>query len=77
MQPSYPLFRFFQIFYTTHLMYYAFFVLLILHAPVFWKCILAPGVIFIVEKVRQKQKKNVDCETIDDVFYFRFRRQRP
>lgn len=40
----------FQVFYVTHLLYYAYFVLLILHAPVFWMCIVAPLVIFVVEK---------------------------
>ena len=34
----------------SHLLYYAYMVLLVLHAPVFWKCILLPGVIFLLEK---------------------------
>ncbi len=39
-----------QVFYFTHLLYWAYVVLLILHAPVFWEWILIPLVIFVVEK---------------------------
>ena len=31
-------------------MYYPYMILLILHAPVYWKCILVPGLIFLLEK---------------------------
>ncbi len=36
-------------FYFTHLLYAPYWILLILHAPEFWKWILAPGIIFLLE----------------------------
>ena len=39
----------FQVFYWTHLLYCFFWGLLILHAPEFWKWIIAPGIIFLLE----------------------------
>lgn len=41
----------FEVFYWTHLLYVAFFVLVIFHGPVFWKWFIIPGCIFIVERV--------------------------
>jgi len=41
----------FEVFYFTHLLYYAFFTLLIFHAPEFWKWVIAPLVIFVLEKL--------------------------
>lgn len=41
----------FEVFYWTHLLYVAFFVLVILHGPVFWKWFIIPGCIFIVERL--------------------------
>ncbi len=40
---------FLQVFYFTHLLYAPYWILLILHAPEFWKWILAPGIIFLLE----------------------------
>ncbi|CAH0715144.1 unnamed protein product, partial [Brenthis ino] len=40
----------FEIFYFAHLLYIPFYILLILHAPNFWKWFLVPGVIYIIEK---------------------------
>ena len=40
---------YFQVFYVSHLMYIPYLMLLIVHAPDFWKWILIPGLIFIVE----------------------------
>ncbi|UJR09322.1 hypothetical protein I4U23_013565 [Adineta vaga] len=40
----------FQIFYWTHLLYFPFFVLLILHAENFWKWIVGPLSLFLLEK---------------------------
>ena len=42
---------FFQVFYFTHLLYIAFLTLLIFHAPEFWKWVIAPLVIFVLEKL--------------------------
>ena len=39
----------FQVFYFTHLLYFAYYVLLVLHAPEFWKWLLVPGMIFLLE----------------------------
>ena len=39
----------FEIFYWTHLLYYAYFVLLLIHAPEFWKWFLVVGLIWVVE----------------------------
>ena len=36
-------------FYFTHLLYVVFWLLLILHAPEFWKWFIAPGIIFLLE----------------------------
>lgn len=41
----------FEVFYWTHLLYVAFFILVLLHGPNFWKWFLIPGCIFIVERV--------------------------
>lgn len=43
-----------KVFYWTHLLYYAFWVLLIVHAPNFWKWFLIPGFIFLIEQVMMK-----------------------
>jgi len=40
---------YFEVFYFTHLLYIAYWTLLIFHAPEFWKWILAPGIIFMLE----------------------------
>ena len=41
---------FFQIFYWTHLLYIFYWILLILHAPNFWKWFVVPCGIFFIEK---------------------------
>ena len=40
----------FQVFYFSHLLYLVYWLLLILHAPVFWKWFVVPGLLFIVEQ---------------------------
>ncbi|ODM93630.1 NADPH oxidase 5 [Orchesella cincta] len=40
----------FEVFYWTHLLYFVFWMLLIVHAPNFWKWFLVPGVIFLIEQ---------------------------
>jgi len=39
----------FEIFYFTHLLYHAYFVLLLVHAPEFWKWFIVVGLIWVVE----------------------------
>ena len=39
----------FEVFYFTHTLYVAYWALLILHAPEFWKWFIAPGIIFLLE----------------------------
>jgi hypothetical protein len=41
----------FEVFYWTHLLYVLFFVLVILHGPVFWNWFIIPGCIFVIERV--------------------------
>jgi hypothetical protein len=41
----------FEIFYFTHLLYHAYFVLLLVHAPEFWKWFIVVGLIWVVEIV--------------------------
>uniref|UniRef100_A0A1B6DLA4 NAD(P)H oxidase (H(2)O(2)-forming) n=1 Tax=Clastoptera arizonana TaxID=38151 RepID=A0A1B6DLA4_9HEMI len=41
----------FEVFYWTHLLYVPFWVLLILHAPNFWKWFIIPGIIYLVERI--------------------------
>ncbi|XP_033725536.1 NADPH oxidase 5-like isoform X2 [Pecten maximus] len=41
----------FQVFYTTHMLYILFWILLIIHGSNFWKWFVGPGVIFIIEKL--------------------------
>lgn len=36
-------------FYFSHCFYMAYWILLIMHAPEFWKWIIAPGIIFLME----------------------------
>ena len=40
-----------QVFYYTHFLYVAFFILVALHGPIFWAFLLVPMVIFILEKL--------------------------
>lgn len=42
---------YFEVFYWSHLLYVFYWVLLILHAPNFWKWFIVPCILFIVEKV--------------------------
>jgi len=41
----------FQVFYSTHMLYFAYFILLVFHAPDFWKWFLVPGLVWIIELV--------------------------
>ena len=40
-----------QVFYWTHMLYVPFWILVILHGPHFWKWFVAPGAMFILEKI--------------------------
>ncbi|KAG5675924.1 hypothetical protein PVAND_005781 [Polypedilum vanderplanki] len=40
----------FEVFYWTHLLYVAFFILVLIHGPNFWRWFLIPGVIFLIER---------------------------
>ena len=40
---------YFEVFYFTHLLYVAYWGLLIMHAPDFWKWFIAPGILFFLE----------------------------
>ena len=46
----------FQVFYFTHLLYYCYIVLLILHAPQFWKWCIVFVFIFLLEKLYRQLK---------------------
>ena len=41
----------FEIFYFTHLLYHAYFVLLLFHAPEFWKWFVVVGLIWVIERI--------------------------
>lgn len=41
----------FEIFYWTHLLYVPFWILVLLHAPNFWKWFIVPGLIYICERI--------------------------
>ncbi|XP_049831292.1 NADPH oxidase 5 [Schistocerca gregaria] len=41
----------FEVFYWTHLLYVPFWVLVIFHAPNFWKWFVAPAIIYIIERI--------------------------
>ncbi|GLH10501.1 Dual oxidase [Gryllus bimaculatus] len=41
----------FEIFYWTHLLYVPFWILVIFHAPNFWKWFIFPGVVYVLERV--------------------------
>lgn len=45
----------FQVFYWTHMLYIPFWILLILHGPIFWMFFIVPGVIFILEKISRSK----------------------
>ncbi|XP_071440439.1 NADPH oxidase 5 [Hetaerina americana] len=40
----------FEVFYWTHLLYVPFWILLIIHAPNFWKWFIGPGIIYLLER---------------------------
>ncbi|XP_041972377.1 NADPH oxidase 5 isoform X2 [Aricia agestis] len=42
---------YFEVFYFTHLLYIPFYVILIIHAPNFWKWFIGPGTIYIIERI--------------------------
>ncbi|XP_066957368.1 NADPH oxidase 5 isoform X2 [Macrobrachium rosenbergii] len=44
---------YFEVFYWTHLLYIAFFILTIFHGPNFWKWFVAPGIIFLIERIHR------------------------
>ncbi|XP_053652092.1 NADPH oxidase 5 isoform X1 [Cherax quadricarinatus] len=44
---------YFEVFYWTHLLYVAFWVLTLLHGPNFWKWFVAPGIIFVIERIHR------------------------
>ncbi|XP_043193390.1 NADPH oxidase 5-like isoform X4 [Amphibalanus amphitrite] len=41
----------FEVFYRTHLLYVPYMILLILHGPNFWKWVIVPGVIYLLERM--------------------------
>ncbi|XP_045762856.1 NADPH oxidase 5 isoform X1 [Maniola jurtina] len=41
----------FEVFYFVHLLYIPFWILLILHAPNFWKWFIVPGTVYIIERI--------------------------
>ncbi|ELU05066.1 hypothetical protein CAPTEDRAFT_147607, partial [Capitella teleta] len=41
----------FQIFYWSHVLYLAFWALLIMHGPMFWYFFILPGILFVIEKI--------------------------
>lgn len=45
------LFSIFQVFYWSHMLYVLFWILLILHGPIFWYFFIVPGTLFIIEKI--------------------------
>ena len=47
----YAFFFLFQVFYFSHLLYVIYWVLLIFHAPNFWKWFVGPCAIFLIEKI--------------------------
>eukprot|EP00095_Tigriopus_kingsejongensis_P001891 maker-scaffold287_size221780-snap-gene-0.26 protein:Tk01891 transcript:maker-scaffold287_size221780-snap-gene-0.26-mRNA-1 annotation:"nadph oxidase 5-like isoform x5" len=40
---------YFEVFYFSHVLYMGYWILLILHAPEFWKWIIVPGIVFLLE----------------------------
>ena len=40
---------YFQVFYVTHMLYFLYFALLLMHAPEFWKWFIGPACIFVIE----------------------------
>ncbi|XP_066588886.1 NADPH oxidase 5 [Prorops nasuta] len=43
----------FEVFYWSHLLYVPFWILMIFHAPNFWKWFIVPGLIYLVERIRR------------------------
>ena len=48
-------FHLLQLFYFTHLLYYAFWALLILHCKNYWKWVVGPGILFLASKLYRIQ----------------------
>ena len=44
-----------QVFYYTHMLYWIFYIVMILHAQHFWKWFLVPGIIYILERILRSQ----------------------
>ncbi|XP_068623953.1 NADPH oxidase 5 [Battus philenor] len=51
----------FEIFYWTHLLYIPFWVLVIFHAPNFWKWFILPGGIYIIERIMRLAWMRSEC----------------
>ena len=65
----------FEIFYWTHLLYYAYFVLLLIHAPEFWKWFLVVGLIWVVEIAYRILNRQIALISIDCYMYRFFSHQ--
>nr|XP_022296724.1 NADPH oxidase 5-like [Crassostrea virginica] len=46
---------YFEIFYRSHMLYIPFWILLLLHGPVFWVFFIGPGVVFVLEKISRSK----------------------
>ncbi|XP_062510064.1 NADPH oxidase 5-like [Corticium candelabrum] len=54
-QPAIRRNGFFEVFYYTHMLYWIFYIVMILHAQHFWKWFLVPGIIYILERILRSQ----------------------
>ncbi|XP_069681708.1 NADPH oxidase 5 isoform X2 [Periplaneta americana] len=61
----------FEVFYWSHLLYIPFWVLVIFHGPNFWKWFIAPGIIFLLERIfrfvsmqSERGKTYIRCGTL-------------
>ena len=53
-----------QVFYWTHSLFLLFWILLILHGPIFWMFFLAPGLLFIMEKIRTMRYSHMNTTEV-------------
>ena len=50
-----------QVFYLTHMLYCVYFILLIFHAPEFWKWFLFPAIIWVAEGIYRYRMSPILC----------------
>ncbi|MBC04273.1 MAG: hypothetical protein CMJ34_13385 [Phycisphaerae bacterium] len=54
----------FEVFFLSHLLFVAWFGLMLFHSPVFWKWMLVPGAMFLVETIVRHRRRNPEVPVV-------------